>query len=82
VFSGHEHVYERIHLQHGIYYFTEGASGELRPGNLTRSSITDNGFDADRSFMLIEIAGDEMTFQTISRTGVTVDSGVIHRTIR
>jgi 3',5'-cyclic AMP phosphodiesterase CpdA len=82
VFSGHDHVYERIHPQHGIYYFTEGASGELRPGNLARSTITDKGFDTDRSFMLIEIAGDEMYFQTISRTGDTVDSGAIHRTIR
>jgi len=82
VFAGHDHVYERVHPQHGIYYFTEGASGELRAGNLGHSEITDKGFDTDRSFMLIEIAGDEMHFQTISRTGVTVDSGVIHRTIR
>ncbi len=82
VFSGHEHVYERVHPQQGIYYFTEGASGELRPGDLARSAITDKGFDADRSFMLIEIAGDDMYFQTISRTGDTVDSGVIHRTTR
>ena len=82
VFSGHEHIYERVHPQQGIYYFTEGASGELRAGNLGRAAITDKGFDTDRSFMLIEIAGDEMYFQTISRTGVTVDSGVIHRTIR
>lgn len=82
VFSGHDHVYERIHPQHGIYYFTEGASGELRPGNLAPSAITDKGFDTDRSFILIEIAGDEMSFQTISRSGDTVDSGVIHRTTR
>ena len=82
VFSGHEHVYERVHPQHGVYYFTEGASGELRRGDLARSAITDKGFDTDRSFMLIEIAGDAMYFQTISRTGDTVDSGVIHRTTR
>ncbi|MDD5541690.1 MAG: metallophosphoesterase [Acidobacteriia bacterium] len=82
VLSGHDHVYERVHPQQGIYYFTEGASGELRAGNLGRSTITDKGFDTDRSFMLIEISGDEMSFQTISRTGVTVDFGVIHRTVR
>jgi predicted phosphodiesterase len=82
VFAGHEHVYERVHPQQGIYYFTEGASGQLREGNLARSPITDKGFDTDRSFMLIEIAGDDMYFQTVSRIGVTVDSGVIHRTIR
>ena len=82
VFAGHEHVYERVHPQKGIYYFTEGASGQLREGNLARSPITDKGFDTDRSFMVIEIAGDDMYFQTTSRLGVTVDSGVIHRTIR
>jgi 3',5'-cyclic AMP phosphodiesterase CpdA len=79
VFSGHEHVYERVHPQHGIYYFTEGASGELRPNNLNKTAITDKGFDTDRSFMLIEIAGDEMYFETLSRTGQTVDSGTIQR---
>lgn len=82
VFAGHEHVYERVHPQKGIYYFTEGASGQLREGNLAKSPITDKGFDTDRSFMMIEIAGDDMYFQTISRIGVTVDSGVIHRTLR
>ena len=80
VFAGHEHVYERVHPQHGIYYFTEGASGSLRARNLGRSTMTDKGFDTDRSFMLIEIAGDEMYFQTASRTGAVVDSGVIRRT--
>jgi predicted phosphodiesterase len=82
VFAGHEHVYERVLPQQGIYYFTEGASGELRAGNLAPSKITAKGFDTDRSFMMVEIAGDDLYFQTTSRTGVAVDSGVIHRTIR
>ena len=82
VLSGHEHVYERVRPQQGIYYFTEGASGSLRAGNLAPSAITAKGFDTDRSFMMIEIAGDDLYFQTTSRTGVAVDSGVIHRTIR
>jgi hypothetical protein len=73
---------ERVLPQKGIYYFTEGASGELRAGNLKRSAITAKGFDADRSFMMIEIAGDELYFQTVSRMGITVDSGVIRRPIR
>jgi len=29
--------------------------------------------------MLVEVAGDTMYFQTISRTGATVDSGTIQR---
>lgn len=82
VLSGHDHVYERIHPQQGIFYFIEGASGSLRAGDLSPSAITAKGFDADRTFMMVEIAGDGLYFQTISRTGVTVDSGVIRRTIR
>ncbi len=82
VFAGHEHVYERVLPQQGVYYFTEGASGQLRAGNLRPSPITARGFDTDRSFMLIEFVGDDMYFQAVSRTGVAVDSGVIHRTIR
>jgi predicted phosphodiesterase len=79
VFAGHEHVYERVHPQHGIYYFTEGASGELRPNNLKKTAITDKGFDTDRTFMLVEIAAGEMYFQTFSRLGETVDSGIIQK---
>jgi 3',5'-cyclic AMP phosphodiesterase CpdA len=82
VFAGHDHVYERVIPQQGISYFTEGASGSLRHGNLSPSAITARGFDTDRSFMMIEFAGDDMYFQAVSRTGVAVDSGVIHRTIR
>ena len=82
VLSGHDHVYERIRPQQGIYYFIEGASGSLRAGNLSPSAITAKGFDTDRTFMMIEIAGDDLYFQTVSRTGVAVDSGVIRRTIR
>jgi predicted MPP superfamily phosphohydrolase len=79
VFAGHDHVYERVKPQKGIYYFTEGASGELRSGDLKKTDLTAVGFDKDRSFLSIEISGDELFFQTVSRTGVTVDSGSIRR---
>ena len=79
VFTGHEHVYERIHPQKGIYYFVAGGSAKLRAGDIRRSPLTAVGFDRDRTFMLVEIAGDALHFQTISRTGATVDSGVIRR---
>ena len=36
-------------------------------------------FDQDQSFMLVEIAGDELFFEAISRTGATVDAGTIRR---
>ena len=79
VFSGHDHFYERIKPQKGIYYFVSGAGGQLRRGNIRTTDLTAKGFDQDNHFMILEIAGDEMYFQTISRTGTTVDSGVIQR---
>jgi predicted phosphodiesterase len=79
VLSGHDHVYERLAPQQGINYFVMGCAGELRYHDLAPSTDTAKGFDTDRAFMLIEIAGDELWFQTISRTGATVDSGVIAR---
>ena len=62
-----------------IHYFTAGGSAKLRRGDLRKTPLLAAGFDTDRSFMLVEIAGDEMYFQTVSRTGVTVDKGVIRR---
>lgn len=79
VLSGHEHVYERIKPQAGIYYFVLGSTGELRFHDLMPSTDTAKGFDTDRAFMLVEITGDEFYFQAISRTGETVDSGVLRK---
>jgi hypothetical protein len=77
VFSGHQHVYERIRPHDGINYFVLGSSGELRPHDLKPSRDTARGFDTDRCFILVEIAGDRLYFQTISRTGQTVDEGIL-----
>jgi predicted MPP superfamily phosphohydrolase len=79
VLSGHEHVYERIKPHKGVFYFISGSGGELRRHDLRPSPDTAKGFDEDQSFMLIEIDGNDFHFQTISRLGKTVDSGVIHR---
>jgi hypothetical protein len=79
VFSGHDHVYERLKPQKGIAYFVSGAGGQLRRGNMRPDDETAAYFDQDRSFMLIEIAGSELHFRSVSRTGSVVDSGVITR---
>ena len=79
VLSGHEHLYERINPQHGITYFVSGAAGSLRIGDIQRSALTAKGFDTDYSFVLMEITGDDLFFQAISRSGRTVDAGVISR---
>ncbi|HKP48282.1 MAG TPA: metallophosphoesterase [Pyrinomonadaceae bacterium] len=78
VLTGHDHVYERIKPQKGIYYFVSGAGGQLRSGDVKRTSpLTDKAYDRDMHFMLWEAVGDKLYFQTVSRTGETVDSGVI-----
>jgi len=79
VFSGHDHFYERIKVQNGIYYWVCGAGGSLRKGDIDRGTgLSDVGFDSDYSFMMVEIDGNDMYFQAVSRTGQTIDSGVVH----
>jgi predicted phosphodiesterase len=77
VFQGHDHVYERIKPQKGIYYFVEGSSGKLRPGDLRKTALTEVGNDREQSFMIVEVDDDALHFQAISRTGRTIDSGTL-----
>lgn len=79
VFTGHEHLYERLKPQKGIHYFVAGGSAKLRRGDLQKSAQTEVGYDNDRTFMLVEIAGDAFHFQTLTRAGTTIDKGVIQR---
>jgi 3',5'-cyclic AMP phosphodiesterase CpdA len=79
VYSGHDHIYERIKPQKGIYYFVAGSSGQLRGGDLKKTPLTAAGNDQDQSFMLNEVAGDQLFFQAITRAGKTIDAGVITR---
>lgn len=80
VFAGHEHFYERTKPQKGgIVHWISGAAGSLRKGNIKPTDITAKGFDRDYHFMLAEIDGEDMYYQAISRTGETVDSGVLRR---
>ena len=79
VFTGHEHFYERLKPQKGITYFVTGSAAKLRRGNIGQSGMTAKGFDSGYAFMIVEIAGDEMYFQTLESKGQTIDSGVIKR---
>jgi hypothetical protein len=82
VFNGHDHFYERIKPQHGIVYFVVGSGGQLAAGDIDKNSnITDKGFDTDQAFMAVEIAGNKMYFNAVSRPGQVVDSGVIERRV-
>lgn len=78
VLTGHDHFYERVKPQKGIYYFVSGAGGKLRSGDVKNNSpLTEKAFDRDMSFMLAEIVNNQLFFQVISRTGETVDSGIL-----
>ena len=80
VLTGHEHFYERIKPQKGIAYFITGSSAKLREGNINvRTDLTAKGFDTGYTFMIVEIAGDDMYYQAMTDTGKTIDSGSVHR---
>jgi predicted MPP superfamily phosphohydrolase len=79
VFSGHDHVYERVKPQKGITYFVAGSSGELRRADVRPSAATAAYFDQDQVFMLVEVDRDDLFFEAVSRTGKVVDGGVVHR---
>jgi 3',5'-cyclic AMP phosphodiesterase CpdA len=79
VFSGHEHVYERMKLQNSVNYFVEGSSGKLMTHDFGNGGERVKGYDKDRGFMIVEIDGDQLYFQTLTRTGETIDSGELPR---
>jgi hypothetical protein len=77
--AGHEHFYERIVPQRGILHFISGGGSIIRRADIQRTRLTSVGFDDDSHFLLMEIAGEELFFQAIGRTGQTIDAGVIRR---
>ena len=80
VFTGHEHFYERLHPQYGVYQFITGSGGQLRKGGIRDGSeIMATGYDQDNAFMLTEIDGDTLRFEAVNRLGEVVDSGTIER---
>ena len=81
VLTGHEHFYERLKPQNGIHYIISGSSAKLRRGNIGNSPLTAKGFDQGYTFMVMEIIGDTLHFETITDDGKTIDSGVINRKV-
>ena len=80
VLNGHDHTYERIKPQNGILFFVEGSGGQLRKGDLRKGSpLTASGNDRDCTFMLMEIDGDTLTYNTITASGSLIDSGTFQR---
>lgn len=75
VFSGHEHVYERLKPEDNIYYFILGNSAKLMTHDFKSSQQMEKSLDTEQGFMLVEISGDQLYYQAVSRTGETFDSG-------
>jgi predicted phosphodiesterase len=77
VFSGHEHLYERVAPQQGIRYFVSGGGGR----NLY--SVHRSEFDevaaSEHHFMMAEIAGDRLFFEAITPAQKVLDCGVLWR---
>jgi 3',5'-cyclic AMP phosphodiesterase CpdA len=78
-FSGHEHIYQRSALENGVQYFVSGGAGSLRIGDGAPASYIARTYNRDYHFMLVEIDDEALHFQAISRTGRTIDGGVLHR---
>ena len=78
VFSGHEHLYERVKPQHGIAYFVSGGGGrylyDYHPSDFDEIGVSDH------HFMIAEIAGDRLFFEAISHAQKLIDCGVLYRT--
>jgi predicted MPP superfamily phosphohydrolase len=78
VFSGHDHVYERVRPQQGIQYFVTGAGGKVREGDIDmRSPFREMSFDRDNHYMLVEVDDRRISFRAIARSGAVIDSGTI-----
>jgi hypothetical protein len=78
VFSGHEHLYERIAPQQGVRYFVSGGGGR------TLYSFRKSAFDevgmSQHHFMVAEIAGDQLFFAALTPQGRALDCGMLWRT--
>jgi DNA repair exonuclease SbcCD nuclease subunit len=79
VLAGHEHFYERIKPQKGITHFVAGSAAKLRRGNIGSSEITAKGYDQGYAFVLMEIDGNSLQFQTLTEAGKIIDQGTVQR---
>jgi hypothetical protein len=78
VFSGHEHLYERVKPQKGIQYFVSGGGGrylyDYHPSEFDEIGLSEH------HFMVAEIAGDRLFFEAITHAQKLIDCGVLYRT--
>jgi hypothetical protein len=80
VFSGHDHVYERLKPSQGVYYFVTGAAGQLRRGNINRNDPAfAAGNDSENSFVYVTANRDRLVVEAIGLDGQKLDEVAIPR---
>ena len=80
VFAGHEHFYERIKPQKGIYYFISGGAAKLREGDVEQDLNTPPRASTRATTSCSSSWGrTALNFQVITDQGRTVDSGALPR---
>src|SRR6185295_3082662 len=79
VFSGHEHLYERIAPQQGIRYFVSGGGGR-NLYSFKKSAFDEVGY-SEHHFMVAKIVGDQLFFEALTPQGRALDCGVLWRTV-
>jgi hypothetical protein len=78
VFSGHDHLYERIKPQHGVQYFVSGGGGRYLY-DYHQHDFDEIGI-SEHHFMVVQVAGDRLLFEAISHRQKLLDCGVLYRT--
>jgi len=78
VFSGHEHLYERIRPQKGVQYFVSGGGGRSLY-DYYQSEFDEVGV-SEHHFMIVEITGDRLFFEAITQGQKLLDCGILYRT--
>ncbi len=78
VFSGHDHIYQRVTLQDDIQYFVSGAGGKIRVGDVNKKdSLVAAAYDDDSHFMVLEADASSFKYRAINANGQVVDSGAV-----
>ena len=79
VFSGHDHVYERLKPQRGIQYFVAGSGGQLRKGDFRARTPRPRASTRTRPSCSSRFPAMTFTSRPCPGRALTVDSGVIRR---
>lgn len=74
VFTGHDHVYQRVTPQDGVQYIVSGAGGKVRFGNLRRDHLVAAGYDDGCHFVLVEADAARFDVSAVTADGVVVDA--------